>query len=72
MYAMHSVWYTAVIKMCQVYPAQTNCSYYHCQYNVNRCIAELSSRGDSRIQQTGLAQKDLRMVVLMRMALIVT
>ena len=44
-----------------------NCHHYH---NLNRCIAQLSSCSDSDIQQTGLAQKDLPLVVLITVALI--
>ena len=44
-----------------------NCHHYH---NLNRCIAQLSSSSDSDVHQTGLAQKDLPVVVLFTMALI--
>ena len=49
-----------------------NCHHYHLRYNLNRCIAQLSSCSDSNVQQTGLAQKDLPVVVLITMALIAT
>ena len=49
-----------------------NCPQYHFRYNLNQCIAQLSSCSDSNIQQTGLAQKDIPVVVLITMALIVT
>ena len=44
-----------------------NCHHYH---YLNRYIAQLSNSGDSDVQQTGLAQKDLPVVVLFTMALI--
>ena len=65
------VWYTAEIKMCRV-SMVPNCHHYHLRYNLNRCIAQLSSCSDSNVQQTGLAQKDLTVVVLITMALIAT
>ena len=49
-----------------------NCHNYHFRYNLNRFIAHLSSCSDSNVQQTGLAQKDLPVVVLITMALIST
>ena len=49
-----------------------NCLNYHLRYNLNWCIAQLSSCSDSNVQQTGLAQKDLPVVVLITMALIAT
>ena len=49
-----------------------NCHNYHFRYNLNRFIAHLSSCSDSNVQQTGLAQKDLPVVVLITMALIAT
>ena len=36
-----------------------NCHHYHLRYNLNQCIAQLSSCSDSNVQQTGLARKDL-------------
>ena len=36
-----------------------NCHHYHLRYNLNQCIAQLSSCSDSNVQQTGLAQKEL-------------
>ena len=44
-----------------------SCHHYH---NLNRFIAQLSSCSDSDVQQTGLIQKDLPVVVLITMALI--
>ena len=41
-----------------------NCHHHHLRYNLNRCIAQLSSCSDSNVQQTGLAQKDLPVVFL--------
>ena len=64
---MHSVWYTAEKK---VYGAK--CHQYHLRYNLNQCIVQLSSCSDSNVQQTGLAQKDPPVVVLITMALIAT
>ena len=49
-----------------------NCHNYHLRYNLNWCIAQLSSCSDSNIQQTGLAQKDIPLAVLITMALIAT
>ena len=49
-----------------------NCHHYHFRYNLYQCIAQLSSCSDSNVQQTGLAQKDLPVVVLITMALIST
>ena len=49
-----------------------NCHNYHLWYNLNWCIVQLSSCSDSNAQQTGLAQKDLPVVVLITMALIAT
>ena len=66
-----SLWYTAEIKMCRV-SMVPNCHHYHLRYNLNRCTAQLSSCSDSNVQQTGLAQKDLPVVVLITMALIAT
>ena len=40
--------------------------------HLNQCIAQLSSFSDSNVQQTGLAQKDIPVVVLITMALIAT
>ena len=40
--------------------------------NLNQCIAQLSSCSDSNVQQTGLAQKDIPVVVLITMNLIAT
>ena len=44
-----------------------NCHHYH---NLNRCIAQLSRCSDSDVQQTGLAQKDLPVIVLITMTVI--
>ena len=49
-----------------------NCHHYHLRYNLNQCIAQLSSCSDSNVQQTGLAQKDIPVVVSITMALIAT
>ena len=49
-----------------------NCHHYHLRYNLNRCIAQLSSCSDSNIQQTRLAQKYLTVVALIITALIAT
>ena len=49
-----------------------NCRNYHLRYNLNWSIAQLSSCSDSNVQQTGLAQKDIPVVVLITMALIAT
>ena len=49
-----------------------NCHRYHLRYNLNQCIAELSSCSACNVQQTGLAQKDIPAVVLITMALIAT
>ena len=49
-----------------------NSHNYHLRYNLNRCIAQLSSCSNSNFQQTGLAQKELPLVVLITMALIAT
>ena len=49
-----------------------NCHHYHSRYNLNWCIAQLSSCSDSNVQQTELSQKDLPVVVLIIMALIAT
>ena len=46
-----------------------NCHHYHLRYNLNQCIAQLSSCSDFDVQQTGLAQKDSSVVVLITMAL---
>ena len=46
--------------------------FNHLSYNLNRCIAQLSSCSDLNIQQTGLAQKDSPVVALITMALIAT
>ena len=48
------------------------CHHYHLRYNLNRCIAQLGSCNNSNVQQTGLAKKDLPVVVLFTMALIAT
>ena len=47
-----------------------NCHHYYLRYNLNRCIAQLCSCSGSNVQQTGLAQKDLPVVVSIAMALI--
>ena len=49
-----------------------NCHQYHLRYNLNQCIAQLSSCSDSNVQQTGLAQKGISVIVLITMALIAT
>ena len=49
-----------------------NCHHYHLRYNLYQCIAQLSSRSDSNVQHTRLAQKDLPLVVLIIMALTAT
>ena len=49
-----------------------NCHHYHLRYNLNRCIAQLSSCSHSHVQQTRHAQKDLTGVVLIITALIAT
>ena len=49
-----------------------NCHHYYLRYNLNRCIAQLCSCSGSNVQQTGLAQKDLPVVVSIAMALIAT
>ena len=49
-----------------------NCHQYHLTYNLNQRIAQSSSCKDSYIQQTGLAQKEIPVVVLITMALIST
>ena len=49
-----------------------NCHHYHLRYNLNQCIAQLSSCSDSKVQQSRLAQNDLPVVVLITMALIAT
>ena len=46
--------------------------FNHLSYNLNRCIAQLSSCSDFNVQQTGLAQKDSTVVALITMALIAT
>ena len=67
---MHSVWYTT--KEVPGLSLVPNCHQYHLRYNSNQCIAQLSSCNDSNVQQTGLAQKDIPVVVLITMALIAT
>ena len=47
-----------------------NCHHYHLRYSLNRCIAQLSSCSSCHVQQTGPAQKDSLVVVLITMALI--
>ena len=49
-----------------------NCHDYHLRYNLNWCIAQLSTCSDSKVQQTGLAQKDIQVVVFITIALIAT
>ena len=51
-------------------PMVPNCHHYHLRWNLNRCIAQLCSCSDINIRQTGLAQKDLQVNVLITMALI--
>ena len=46
-----------------------NCHHYHLRYNLNQCIAQLSSCSDSDAQQS---KKGLPIVVLITMALIAT
>ena len=48
------------------------CHNYRLRYNLNRCIAQLSSCSDFNFQQTGFAQKGLPVVALITMALIST
>ena len=50
----------------------SNCHHYHLNYSTNQFIAQLRSCSDSSVQQTGLAQKDPPVVVLITMALIAT
>ena len=69
---MHSAWYTAEINKCQVCLWCQKCHHFHLRYNLNRCIAQLSSCSGSTVQQGGLAQKDLPVVVSVTMALIAT
>ena len=69
---MHSEWYTAEIKKCQVFYTVPNCHHYHVRYNLNQCIAQLSSCSDSNVHQTRLAEKDLPIVVIITLALIAT
>ena len=40
---------------------EPNCQHHHLRYNLNRCIAQLSSCNDSNVQQTGLAQHLLQL-----------
>ena len=49
-----------------------HCHHHHLRYNLNRCIAQLSSCNDSNVQTTELAEKDLPVVVLITLALIAT
>ena len=42
------------------------------RYNLNRCIAQLSSCSDSNVQQTGIAQKDIPVVFFNTFALTAT
>ena len=49
-----------------------NGHHYHLRYNLNQCIAQLSSCSDSSVQQTRLAQKCLPVVALITMVLIAT
>ena len=53
-YSMHSKWHTAVDKLVPSLSMVANCHYYHCKYNLNRC---------NNIQQTGLAQKEMAVLV---------
>ena len=69
-------WQTAVKKKCQVCPRTpwfvygAKLSFLSLQIQFNWCIACYNGCGDSHIQQTWIAQKDLPITVLMRMVLI--
>ena len=49
-----------------------NYHHYHLRYNLNQCIAHLSSCSESNVQQTRFAQKDSPVVVLITVAPITT
>ena len=72
---MHSEWHTALInqgsksldKVVTSLSMVPNCHYYHCKHNLNRCNTLQSSCSDPNIQQTGLAQKEMAVIVLIRL-----